>query len=178
MKQRFIFIRSMNGFSVNDVVYHVWVGTSKRDQVTLSLVQEYAQDCGIFFEPYSENVGLALNHLAESLMHGSFWARLSLRRADLEISELYKLIVDDSFDSYESNLFFKPAHFHLLSLISPSYYLSNKNHFCNTSCHALRRKYLSLGDISEGTRVTILVGLILALIASSMYLESIERYFY
>lgn len=175
MKHYFYFVRNLNGFNSNDVVYKVGIGASMRDHVKFELVRQFASDCGMYFCPVSEESDRALDLLAKNLFPGTSFSRLYLRRADLSISELYKMILDDSFISFERLLVENRNTFRLLSQLSPSFNFLNHTIKCNTTCQPYRRKYLSHAEGAENTRAFIGFCLILALFLISGYLEGLER---
>lgn len=178
MKSYFWFVRQMHGFGVDDVVYKVSVGSSMREQAKLALVQEYAKDCGMYLERVSDSSDMAISNLAKSLFKDSSLANLYLRRANLTISQLYKIIIDDSFEKFEKSVTFSHSHALLLSLISPSSFYHQKQSHSNTICQPYRRKNLSQSGGNEITNVLIKAGFILALFLLSGYLEHLERYTY
>lgn len=175
MKRYYYFVRNLNGFCSNDVVYKVAVGSSMREQAKLVLVSEFAKDCGMYFQPVSDVSDRAIESLANSLFTGSSFALMYLRRADISICDLYQMIVDDSFLTFEKNLTEPTTKFRLLSLLSPSFLFLNQPSKCNTTCQPSRSKYLSHAEGSENTHVLISVWLILGLFILAGYLEGLER---
>lgn len=175
MKSYYYFVRNMNGFSSDDVVYKVAVGVSFKDVAKMSLVREYANDCGMYFDIVSPRSDAAISQLAKSLFAGSSFPELYLRTAVVSVHELYKMILDDSFLSFEKNLAFPKAHVQMLSHFSPSFKLRNSPSSSITICPSLRRKYLSQSECASFTRACIGFGLILGLFLLSGYLEGIER---
>lgn len=178
MKRFYYFVRNLNGFCPDDVVYKVAVGSSMREQAKMVLVSEFAKDCGMYFQPVSDVSDRAIESLANSLFTGSAFALMYLRRADISISDLYRMIVDDSFTTFEKNLAEPTAKLRLLSLLSPSFYFINQPSKCITSCQPSRSKYLSHAKGSQNTSVAIAFGLILGLFMLAGYLEGLERAIY
>lgn len=175
MKSKFMFVRKMDGFSIDDVVYFVWVGESKREQAKLALVQCYATDCALYFRKYDDVARTAFENLGNSLIKGCAFSTVYLRTASVSINELYSLILDDTFESFESNLTPSRSHFQLLSIFDLSFIPSQSPfHNRNTTC-PLTRKYLKRKLKNELVLTAIKVGLILALFLTSGYLEYIER---
>lgn len=175
MKRYYYFVRNLNGFGSDDVVYKVAVGSSMREHAKMVLVSEFARDCGMYFQPVSDKSDRAISSLANSLFKGTSFALMYLRRANISISDLYQMIVDDSFTTFEKNLTEPTAKIRLLSLLSPSFFFINQPIKCITSCQPSRSKYLSPAEGSENTRVLIGVCLILVLFMLAGYLEGLER---
>ena len=178
MKRKYLFVRKMNHFSVDDVVYHVWVGNSQRELTQLALVQCYCKDCGLFMQPWSDRTAKSVQNLANGLFPGTSAAIFLLKRADVTISELYQMILDDSFTAYEKRLARPKGWSTILHLFDPSLQRYQTQSKCNTSCLPLIRKYLSDSMKDDFTRATIAFCLILALFLTSGYLEGIERSLY
>lgn len=178
MKRYYYFVRNLNGFCPDDVVYKVAVGASMREHAKMILVSEFARDCGMYFQPVSDISDMAINSLANSLFKGTSFALMYLRRANVSVSDLYQMIVDDSFVTFEQNLTEPTTKFKLLSLISPSFFFINQPSKCITSCQPSRSKYLSHAKGSENTHVLISVWLILVLFMLAGYLEGLERWTY
>lgn len=178
MKSYYYFVRNLNGFSSDDVVYKVAVGVSFKDVAKMSLIKEFAKDCGMYFEIVSPKSDAAVSQLAKSLFAGSSFPELYLRTAVLSVHELYRLIVDDSFITFEKNLGFPRQQAQLISHLSPSFKLRNSPSSSITICPSLRRKYLSQRESADFSRACIGFGLILGLFLLSAYLEGIERVTY
>lgn len=178
MKRNYWFVRQMHQFGVDDVVYKVAVGSSMREHAKLELVKQYCKDCGMFFSMVDDDSDKAIELLAKSLFPNSAFSTLYLRRANVSISQLYDMIVDDSFKVYEDTLTFTHAHALLLSLLSPSSYFNQAHSQCNTTCQPYRRKYLSHTDRTEIQGVLLKCGLILALFLLSGWLNHLEAITY
>ena len=175
MKRYYYFVRNLNGFGSDDVVYKVAVGSSMREHAKVVLVSEFARDCGMYFQPVSDKSDRAISSLANSLFKGTSFALMYLRRANISISDLYQMIVDDSFTTFEKNLAEPTAKLRLLSLLSPSFFFINQPSKRITTCQPSRSKYLSHEKGSENTHVLISVCLILGLFMLAGYLEGLER---
>ena len=178
MKRYYYFVRNLNGFGTDDVVYKVAVGSSLREHAKMVLVSEFARDCGMYFQQVSDVSDRAISSLANSLFKGTSFALMYLRRANVSISDLYQMIVDDSFVTFEKNLTEPTTKFRLLSLLSPSFFFINQPSSCITKCQPSRSKYLSHAKGSENTHVLISVCLILVLFMLAGYLEGLERWTY
>lgn len=176
MKSKYCFIRDLQNFGKDSVVYVVKVGTSDRECMKLESVRQYATDCSIYFRRWDYNVDVALDNLANSVFYGKPFARLFIRKAEITISRLYSMIVDDSFAKFEAKLTASRSLIHVLSSCSQSFYFKNHPLNCNTSCQRLRRKNLSARSGDDFLGACIAFCFILGCYLTSMILEAIEKY--
>lgn len=178
MKRKYLFVRQVNHFTMDDVVYHVWVGNSQRELTQLALVQCYCKDCGFFLQPWSDRTAKSVQYLANGLFPGTSASLFLLKRDNVTISELYQMILDDSFTAYEKKLARPKGWSTILCLFDPSLQRYQTQSKCNTSCLPFLRKYLSDGMEDGLFKAAIAFCLILALFLTSGYLEGIERLWY
>lgn len=176
MKKRYVFARSLAKFDRDDVIYVVLVGSSQRDQIKLSLLQEYSKDAGCYLRPVSNESDKALDNLAKSLFSGCQWPRLMLRKTEVTISELYHLIIDDSFDRFERSLVYPRSFFHLLHFIDPHFSLHFNVLQSDTKLPAVRRKYLKSVKRESIQGAVINFGLILLTFIVAAYVCGHESY--
>lgn len=140
------FFREMFRPSVESVVYYVKVGASSRQQTKYALVREYCKDCGLYFEPISCTSDDAIRNLEDSLFSGSNRFARKLRRVTISIDELYTLIIDDSFISFEKSLAEKKGYSYFRSMVDPHFFFAqNKLKKIKTPASPLR-KYLKYGQ--------------------------------
>lgn len=132
--------------SVESVVYYVKVGASSRQQTKYALVREYCKDCGLYFEPISCTSDDAIRSLEDSLFSGSNRFARKLRRVTISIDELYTLIIDDSFVSFEQSLAEKKGYSYFRSMVDPSFFFAqNKLKKIKIPASPVR-KYLKYGQ--------------------------------
>lgn len=133
-------------------VYHVMVGTSQRELVKLSLVTEYCKDTGLYFKKWSCLVDSALELAAKPYKKDGCALATPFRTASITISDLYRMIIDDSFHDFEAN--YTETAFGLWRNFrnDPDYIQHFNASVCNTIALPPRRKNLSLGKLSEGQR--------------------------
>lgn len=136
------FVRDIGKATTETVVYHVKVGTSSREQIKFELVRNYCKDCGLYFRQISDTSDRAVRNLEKRLFPDSRLFVSPLRRTTISIGDLYALIIDDSFDSYEASLCEKKATFIIKNLISPSFYAKNQRKKITSSLPTHPRKYL------------------------------------
>lgn len=178
MKRKYLFVRKVNQFGYDDVVYHVWVGSSQRELTLLALVQCYCKDCGLFFHQWNDTTAKSVQNLANGLFPGTSASIFLLKRADITIWELYQMILDDSFTAYEKSLARPKGWAKIIQLFDPSIFRYQNVSKCNTLCLPLIRKYLSDGMEDSLFKAAIAFCLILALFLTSGFLEGIERSLY
>lgn len=121
MKKNYLFARNLGKFSRDDVLYIVSVGSSQREQVKFDLVQEYCKDCGIYFQQVSDRTDTVIRNLASSLFSGCLWPSLMVRKATVSITQLYNMIIDDSFIAFEMSHHPQRHFFHLMHHIDPHF---------------------------------------------------------
>lgn len=173
MKTKYCFIRNPHHFTREDVVYTVYVGTSEREQVLLTLIGEYVKDTGIYFKKWSNTVDITLLELRSHLFRDSIQTRFYLRTASVSVSDLYRLIIDDSWYSFEKTLTTPRAQFHLISMLSPSFFFANSPVGKKVSASSAKRKNLSHNGDSELVSAVVHFGLILVLFLFAGYLEGV-----
>lgn len=139
------FFRELNRPSVESVVYYIKVGESSRQQTKHALVREFCRDCGLYFEPISRTSDDAIRQLENSLFSGLNWFARKLRRVTISIDELYELIINDSFVSFEKSLAEKKGYSYFRSMVDPSFFFAlNKLKKIKTPASP-SRKYLKYG---------------------------------
>lgn len=173
MKTKYCFIRNPHHFTREDVVYVVYVGTSEREQVLLTLISEYVKDTGIYFKKWSNTVDITLLELRSHLFPNSIQTRFYLRTASVNVSDLYRLIIDDSWSSFEETLTTPTAKFHLISMLSPTFFFANSPVGKKSFASSAKRKNLSQNGDSELVSAVVNFGLILVLFLFAGYLEGV-----
>lgn len=178
MKRKFIFIRNPQRFSVNDVVYHVFVGDSNEDEMFAACVRECAKDCGMYFHLYNDDVCQAIENLASSLFPGRKWARHYLRSCAIPVKVLYQLVQGDKFALFEKNLTESPQKLKLLLKIEHELNHSLKKIVCKTRANLYNVNTQSLGLRLSETPVFVKFCLILLLFLCTAWLEGHSYLFY
>lgn len=103
MKSKYVFIRNHAWLKPGDFIYHVWVGSSRREQAKYLLVREFCRDCGIYFKMNSLEVCSDIEQARNKFRKDGNYFADPFRSASLSISELYRMIIDDSFNAFEEN---------------------------------------------------------------------------
>lgn len=178
MKRKFIFIRNPQRFSINDVVYHVFVGDSREDEIYAACVRECAKDCGMYFHLYNDDVCKAIDNLAGSLFPSKRWARHYLRSCEMPVKDLCRLVQGDKFALFEKNLTESPQKLRLLVKIENELNRKLTNLQCITRANLNYVKTQSLGMRLAETPVFVKFCLILLLFLCSAWLDGHSYLFY
>lgn len=166
MKRIFVFIRKMSDFSPSDFVYKVKVGSSQREQVKVTAIEEYCKDCGLYFHPQSDLTDLAIESLRRSVFPNTPFWRSSLRMVLISVDQLYRLIIDDDFDLFESSVIVSSSFFFQKRNIDPIFYFEEKRQSRKAVTAIRKRKYLKskvaddFDSFAAGTIIVILVFLV------------------
>lgn len=173
MKSYYYFVRNPHKFSVKDVVFRVSVGSSQRDLIKLALVQEWSRDSGAYFKIQSDQSSRAVHNLAENLFPDSKCPSMLLHWEKLSISQLYRSIIDWSWDLYENNTEICQGQHHILNLFLPSSLISKSVKASKRVCQSVSRKYLS-DEVSESPLfAAINFGLILLLFLFTAFIDKV-----
>lgn len=172
MKSKYCFIRNFDQMRPGSFVYHVWVGSSAREQAKLALVREYCNDVGIYFKKWNSLVDVALTHAASPFKRdGNAFAR-PFKSTSITVSNLYQMIIDDSFASFEANFSDTQFGIWLNFRNDPDYIVSQSKKHCNTTALPHRRKNLSSGVLTEGKRAALaMAGVILLILLDSLFTQ-------
>lgn len=173
MKSYYCFIRESGLPRPDCFIYHVGVGSSDRDQAKLKLVQEYAKDCGLYFKLWSTQVDVSLDFATAKFppVKGR-WSRPFLH-AMVSISQLYRMIIDDTFIEYEATM-----KNNLWPVYHPSEILREVDRYQSnpvsiTKCPTSPRKNLSLDRLTDGVRAAVCLGFILGLFLLDAFISPV-----
>ena len=161
MKSKYCFIRHPEGLRPGDFVYHLYVGTSWREQAKFALIREYCKDCGLYLRRWSDDVDRCLELAAKSWRSKASTIPHPFRHAEVTVTELYMMIVEDSFEKFESTM---PAskfeiylsHHSTIEFVS----CANKSNV-SQNADLPRRKYLSPNQQDSRVSLAIASGFIL-----------------
>lgn len=175
MSHYYYFVRKLNSFGVDDVVFLVRVGESQREQVKLALLREYCKDCGFYFSIRGEESDKAIELLRESVYKGWNYLFSPLKVANLSISQLYGLIIDDSIESYEKSLLQTRFSYNFRKKIDPNFLFSQ-----NSKKNVIRpatgiRKNLKSGERIDAFGAFFGFALILAIFLFAAWLEGMAQ---
>lgn len=152
MKHKYCFLRNHGSFKPDDFIYTVWVGSSVREQTLLTLVDEYCKDCGLYLKLWSSQVDSALSKAKAQFRMDDNVIAHPFRTASVTISQLYEMIIDDSFVRFEASL--QPNRFQLWLMFrnDPRYLqVHQKSNVLHNACPE-ESKNLSHGKMSESQK--------------------------
>lgn len=170
------FVRDLHNATKDSIVYRVKVGTSEREQVKFALVREFCRDCGLYFHQVSDVSDTAIRNFEKRLFTGSRFFTSPLRRASVTITDLYRMIIDDSFDSFEKSFAERKGTFNFHCLIDPVFYARQSQKKSLRTLPRPPRKYLKSEGAADWNSFLIgsAINIILFLIAA--YLDGIFIY--
>lgn len=145
MKSNYCFIRNYGHLKAGSFIYRVSVGTSDREQIKLALVREFCNQVGCYFKKWSAQVDASVQLAKAPWLKDKPALATPFFHPSVTISELYDMIIDDSFDLFESN--YKPSSFHFWRNLrnSPTYIQLLNKKLSITACQPHHRKNLSYG---------------------------------
>ena len=152
MKRKYCLVRNQGDLDVGSFVYVVWVGSSLRESVLYTLVEEYCKDCGWYFKRWSPTVDSALDLRCKfSRLDGNRLAK-PYQMISLNIRQCYQTIIDDAWHELEANRVMTPFEKYLRFRQHPDFLRALNHEKCTTLCPPSRRKYLSPEKWTDGTK--------------------------
>lgn len=156
-------------------VFKVKVGSSRRDRVKCSLLENYAEDMGYFFRPYDEITTNWLILRNERLFKGSEQVGLLYGSVLISVRDLYRHIIDGDLhtvkpsSNYIHNLFLTKI------CLYPAVNLRKKFGTIIDSATTFPRKNLSPRHEDQVSNAMVSFGLITLLFIIGAILEGIEK---
>lgn len=143
MVHLYCFIRDCGEVRPDAKVFKVKVGSSQRDQVKCSLLENYARDLGWYFHRWDDTTDKML-----ILRYGRFFAgseKIGLRYETivLSVSDLYRHIIDGDLDSVQNSPQFFRNLFRSYSIVNPTLHLRKSTAKIKTFASTFSRKNLS-----------------------------------
>lgn len=175
MVKYYCFFKDCGQFSPNSIVFKVKVGTTHRDQVKRSLLENFSQDCGYYFRPWDEVTHSELILRCGGSMQGSSGVDVLYSTVVVSVAELYKHIIDGTLDQIKPSSNYIHNRFRLLSILCPAFLSTKSSSNCNTSRQPYQRKNLDpRGEwVLFNAAFGILASVILFLLGA--LLEGLER---
>lgn len=142
MVKYYCFFKDCGQFCPDSIVFKVKVGTTHRDQVKRSLLENFAQDCEYYFRPWDDVTHSELILRSNGSWLGSSGVDILYSTVVVSVAELYKSIIDGTLDQYKPSSVYNRNRFRLLSILCPAFLSSKSSSHCNTSRQPQRRKNL------------------------------------
>ena len=143
MVKYYCFFKDCGQFSPNSIVFKVKMGSTRRDQVKRSLLENFAQDCGFYFRPWDDVTHSELILRCGGSIQGSSGIDVLYSTVVVSVAELYKSIIDGTLDQYKPSSVYNHNRFRLLSILCTAFLSSKSSSNCNTSRQPYQRKNLS-----------------------------------
>ena len=174
MTHKFIFVRDIEHFSPESIVFYVWIGESTKEVRNQRVINSYAAVSGAWFEKVSSSVMERLIQVSGSFVSTLDNVDVSFRSAYVSSSEFVRILTGEGLESYETNLVESNAKHLMRFVLSSNYHLMCKAKGRIKPLLALSRKNLS-PEFRDGLgRAVIGFGLILAFGLISAILDAIE----
>jgi hypothetical protein len=104
MKSKYCFIRNLTNLDVGSFIFIVWVGSSLRELTQLSKVEELCKSKGFYLERWTCLVHSRLEKISAKFVKNGYAIACPFRYASITLSELSSMILNNSFDSFESSI--------------------------------------------------------------------------
>lgn len=169
MKRKYCLVRYGGDLGIGSFVYVVWVGSSLRESVLLSLVEEFCKDCGWYFKQWCAAVDSALQQRTKLTRVDGTRSATPYQMIQLNIQQCYDTIIDDSWSTLEANRVMTPQEKFMRFRRDPNFLMAMNNKKRNTTCPPFRRKYLSHRKQSEAIQAVCgIVSIILLIVADAI----------
>lgn len=143
MTRIYLFVPDGDYMTVDSVVVWLRVGSAKREQTKLSLLENYALDTGGFLRVRDEDSRFWLDQRAQELFKGSQVPSMHLHQAYMSIDQAYRMTIDGTLENYVRQKQFPKGTLQMLFHLDTNYMRRNQLKACNTTCPSGKRKYLS-----------------------------------
>lgn len=178
MKSYYYYLRNAESTDPNQVLYKVAVGRSEREQIKLSLLENFALDTGGFLRQVDEDSDFYLFSRSAQLFPSSRYPMMMWKNVQINISHLYRMIMDDTIGHFERELEMPKSYFFQLSSLLPSYFTPRLHQVSLRPASQSPRKYLSNKEEVSPRFVAISCAIVVALFLFAGWLEGLERTLY
>lgn len=143
MKRFYLYVPDGDRIAFDSPVIWLQVGMSQRDQVKLTLLENYAMDCEQFLRVRDDDTDAWLDAHAARLFPESKVPRLHFISCTMTIAECYRMVINGTLDNFARNCD-RPSNFLSTLIHLDSNFMRNHGQSsCMTSCPRGKRKYLS-----------------------------------
>lgn len=143
MTRIYLFVPDGDCMAVDSVVIWLRVGSAKREQTKLSLLENYALDTGGFLRVRDDDSRYWLDQHAKELFKGSQVPTMHLHQAMMSINQAYRMTIDGELENYVRQKQFPKGTLQMLFHLDTNYMRGKNRNACNTTCPSGKRKYLS-----------------------------------
>lgn len=149
MKSGYYFVRHSGGLFVGITIYRVWVGSSLKDGAKRKLVELYCKENDLPFVKWTQEVDSLITQFKDKFEVDGCALASPYRTASISISQLYRLIIDDSFNKFEAENYSTPFEIYLNHRNDPDFVARENRKNRDTSCQPHHAVNLSLQNTLE-----------------------------
>lgn len=165
MKQKFALYRNPDAFSPKEAVFCLWVGSSRREQIRKSLVENFAHDCGYVFRQWDTTTDFELITLASKFFSGSELPLSHLHRVDMSICKFYSRLMHENIEAVAMEAM-QPRYIHIFqTLFDANFIAKNARVARQSQCQTAIRINLKSECLPSWQSAAISFCLIMALMA-------------
>lgn len=176
MKQKFVLLRNPEVFSPNEAVFCLWVGSSKRDQIRKSLVENFAFDMGYIFRVWDETTDFELITLSMRFFEGSELPLSRLHRVDMSICEFYTRLKHSNIEAIAMEAR-QPKGIRQLQVMFDANFVSRKSREARSrQCQSVTRKNLKSESLPSWQNAAISFCLIIALMGLDAFVSWLFKF--
>ena len=143
MTKIYLFVPDGDCMTVDSVVIWLRVGSAKREQTKLCLLENYVLDTGGFLRVRDDDSRFWLDQHAKELFKGSQVPSMHLHQAMMSINQAYRMTIDGELENYVRQKQFPKGTLQMLFHLDTNYMRGKNRNACNTTCPSGKRKYLS-----------------------------------
>lgn len=150
-------------------IYVVRVGSSLREFAKYRLVEEFCKDNGLYFEKWSTEVDSFLDEKQNRYRkNGNVFASCFFRES-VTISDLYRMLIDDTFDAFEAKHVATPFEVWMECHNEPEYIQRMNNLKVSRHANPSQSKNLSFSKRVERVQaVACMVGVLILILVDAI----------
>ena len=143
MKRIYLYVPDGDEITVDSVIIWLRVGSSTREVVEFSLLENYALDNDQFLRVRDDVTDEWLDYRCGRLFEGSQLPHLYLKSVCMGIHEVYRRTINGTLESFVKAQPDKPSRSQMINVLDPYYFPKHCQSLSNTTCPRGKRKYLS-----------------------------------
>lgn len=149
MVHYYCFIEDASSIQPDTKIFKVKIGKSDRDQIKRQLLDCYACDTGAFFRVWDADTDYFLNHVATRKPSDLLTQSIGLSVVVTDIHTLYRNIINGTLSALVNPPHVAHNAFRLLSILSPSFLITNRPKGTKPSVPPAKRQNLSVRPTRE-----------------------------